>query len=148
MGMPTYVQRQPFMLSYLSMRGFEHYDCIIKSPATTVSSSLFTSNGSQNNQHAHSQRSQTVTPRKKADYISPTKKRISRKKTADPSKWKKNIRKVNKSMGKSYISPGNKKTIPAKYLKPMNCFTCRYKCTPKVTHETRQHFLVIITVHR
>ena len=138
MGMPTDVQRQPFMLSYLAMRGFEHYDCIIKSPATTVSSSLFTSNGSQNNQHAYSHRSPTVTPRKKADYISPTKKRTSRKKTANPSKWKKNIRKENKSMGKSYISPGNKKTIPAKCLKPMDCSTCRYKCTTKVTQETRQ----------
>ena len=130
--------RKPFMLSFLAMRGFEHYDCVIKSPSTT-NHGHFASGSKQNTQQAPPQRSPTVTPRKKADYKSPEKKKKSRKKTSNPSKWRKNIRKENKNMGKSYISPANKKLVPAKCLKPMDCTACRYKCSTKVSQVTRQN---------
>lgn len=66
MGMPTDVQRPLFILSFLAMQGFEHYDCIIKSPATMTNSGPITSNNSENNEQAQSHRYATVTPREKS----------------------------------------------------------------------------------
>lgn len=60
--------RKPFMLSFLAMPGFEHYDCVIKSPSTT-NHGHFASGSKHNTQRAPPKRSPTVTPRKKAESV-------------------------------------------------------------------------------
>ena len=114
MRMPANVQGPPppIMLSFLAMHGFEHYDCVIKSPSPTGNPSLFTSLKAPSNQCLMSHRSTSVTPRKKADYKSPEKKRTSRKKTADPSKWKKILEKITKSWEKAIYHQETRRQYP------------------------------------
>lgn len=80
--------RKPFMLSFLAMRGFEHYDCVIKSPSTT-NHGHFASGSKHNTQQAPPHRSPTVTPRKIADFKSPEKKKKAERKPQIPAKGKK-----------------------------------------------------------
>ena len=80
MGESTVVQRKSFLLSFLAMRGFEHYDCIIKAAEKLLRQTPFISNHTQNKISAQPSGSPSVFSRKSADYKSPEKKKISRKK--------------------------------------------------------------------
>ena len=122
---------------------------LFKTPSTTNPGQP-ASGSTHSRQQSSTYRSPIVTPRKKADHKSPKKKK-RRKKIADPSKWKKNIRKENKNTGKSYISPANKQIVPAKSLKPLDCSTCRYKCSTlsrKCHRSPDRRLSIIITAHR
>ncbi|KAK7089570.1 hypothetical protein V1264_024516 [Littorina saxatilis] len=77
-----------------------------------------------------------ITPRKQGSYNTPPKKRIVRKREAEPEKWKKNVRKVLHLEGKEYISQ-NGSTVPAKTMGPVDCSKCRYRCTQKMSSDQR-----------
>ncbi|XP_076087808.1 uncharacterized protein LOC143058197 [Mytilus galloprovincialis] len=51
-----------------------------------------------------------ITPRKQAKYQSPKKRRLTRKKIANPESWKKNIRKIKCQSGMEYVSDTGKTT--------------------------------------
>ena len=77
-----------------------------------------------------------ITPRKRAKYVSPEKKKRSRKRKAHPENWKKNVRKQLRLSGKEYINAKGQK-VDARSLKPHNCQKCRYKCGEKISEVER-----------
>lgn len=131
--------RKDVRLTYLAVRGYEHYDaCIRRTVSDPQPSSNTNDDKPSTPQKCQSDRNiSTITPRKQAVYISPKKTKLSRKRTPNVTMWKKNIRKRNKTTGKSYISPKSKKIIEAKQI-GQGCKSCRYKCTEKFTEEVRQ----------
>ena len=78
------------------------------------------------------------TPRKSAKFITPVKKKLSRKQKATPENWKRNIRKQLKLRGEQYTSATGK-TVAKKKIKQCDCTKCRYKCYRKCTEGERQH---------
>lgn len=128
--------RKDVRLTYLAVRGYEHYDaCIRRTVSDPQPSSNTNDDKPSTPQKCQSDRNiSTITPRKQAVYISPKKTKLSRKRTPDVTMWEKNIRKRNKTTGKSYISPKSKKIIEAKQI-GQGCKSCRYKCTEKFTEE-------------
>lgn len=65
------------------------------------------------------------------------KKKHTRKRQSCPQKWKKNVRKELKNLGKEYFSPTTKKSVPAKALRPHSCTTCRFECSKQVPEDVR-----------
>lgn len=80
---------------------------------------------------------QTLTPRKAAKFVSPGKKKLTRKRKATPQTWKKNIRKQLRISGQEYTSPHSGKKVPKRMLK-QPCSNCKFKCASVFTEEDRQ----------
>ena len=63
---------------------------------------------------------QTLTPRKAATFVTPEKKRLTRKRKTATDSWKKNIRKTLRFNGQEYTSPQSGKKVPKRdVLAPM-----------------------------
>ncbi|CAC5379352.1 unnamed protein product [Mytilus coruscus] len=77
-----------------------------------------------------------ITPRKQAKYQSPKKKRLTRKKKANPESWKKNIRKIKCQSGMEYVSDTGK-TVKARSIKNHACSKCRFRCADKLSEDER-----------
>ncbi|KAH3860560.1 hypothetical protein DPMN_023463 [Dreissena polymorpha] len=78
-----------------------------------------------------------TTPHKHASYRSPPKKHSSRKKTWNPEKWKRNVRKLLKGEGKKYLSATGRVVAPKK-VHHHSRLNCRFKCSEKFTEEQRE----------
>lgn len=67
---------------------------------------------------------------------------ITRKRKADPTKWKQNMRKIKRNLGQEYISANtNKQSTPARQMRPPCSQKCRLKCIEKLDDDKRQaHF--------
>ncbi len=141
-------------LSYLAVRGFEHYDACVQGVILNkhTSKSGDTSTPVQANSSSYEQNANTmsktplkssnptgavITPRKGAEYVSPKKVKVTRKRTRNTEQWKKSIRKDNRNTGKAYISAANKRVIASKSVQPANCNNCKNKCLENVPEETR-----------
>ncbi len=61
----------------------------------------------------------------------------TRKRKRNPGNWKKNKRRLFRSVGLDYCSTNGKSTIPRKAVKPIAC-KCHYKCTTVFTETERQ----------
>ena len=68
--------------------------------------------------------------------MTPPKKKLFRKRKANPSEWKNNIRKRLRITGKEYTSQSGKK-VPERLLKSVDCNKCKFKCTQNITEEQR-----------
>ncbi|CAG2207374.1 unnamed protein product [Mytilus edulis] len=77
-----------------------------------------------------------ITPRKQAKYQSPKKRRLTRKKIANPESWKKNIRKIKCQSGMEYVSDTGK-TVKARSIKKHACSKCRFRCADKLSEDER-----------
>ena len=77
------------------------------------------------------------TPHKSANYISPEKKQLSRKRKSNQDEWKRNKNKKRRCAGEEYISSSGKK-VPKRTLKPIDCSGCKFKCSMKISEEQRQ----------
>ena len=86
---------------------------------------------------AASETSPHVTPHKDANFQSPKKSDLKRKRKCTPDIWKRNVRKRNRDAGLEYISQKGKH-VNARQVKAVNCSKCRYKCSEKFTEENRQ----------
>ena len=71
-----------------------------------------------------------ITPHKEADYVTPKKKELFRKRKAQPEKWKRNANKKLRCAGAEYISTSGKK-VPKRKVKPVDCSSCRYNVLQK-----------------
>jgi len=103
-------------LAYLAIPGFEHYDACIEKEAEhqslliqTICPDPIATPEKSKKQYDGS----IATPRKSANYKSPEKKSHTRKRESNPDKWKKNIRKQSRNMGKEYFSPHTKQMVKA-----------------------------------
>lgn len=76
--------------------------------------------------------------KKKATYMTPLKKKLSRKRKATPEEWEKNKRQRRRLSGIEYTSQRGK-AVPARAVKPTNCTRCKYKCNIKVSDDERQN---------
>ena len=101
----------------------EPQDCCVNTP--------------EKDQYTHSISHQNLTPRKAAKFVSPVKKKLTRKRKATPQTWKKNIRKQQRICGQEYTSPHSGKKVPKRMLKPP-CSNCKFKCASVFTEEDRQ----------
>ena len=77
-----------------------------------------------------------MTPRKSAKFVSPVKKRLTRKRKTTPENWKRNVRKRLKLSGKEYTSAKGK-TVSEKKLQSCDCSKCKFKCDRTFTEEQR-----------
>ncbi|CAC5382510.1 unnamed protein product [Mytilus coruscus] len=75
--------------------------------------------------------------KKKATYMTPPKKKLSRKRKATPEEWEKSKRQRRRLSGMEYTSQRGK-VVPAREVKPTDCTRCKYKCNIKVNDEERQ----------
>ena len=92
---------QDIKIAYLVVPGLEHYDSCIrtskkKQQSTTSQSSCSTKTPTK---RSNSRSNKCATPRKKADYVSPKKVKLSRKNTPNVREWKKTIRKTKRNTG-------------------------------------------------
>ena len=78
-----------------------------------------------------------VTPHKDARFQSPKRSDLKRKRKCTPEIWKRNVRKRNRDAGLEYVSQKGK-NISARQVKAVNCSKCRYKCSEKLTDESRE----------
>ena len=62
----------------------------------------------------------------------------SRKRVRRCDTWKKNIRKMKRTMGEKYTSDTTNKEVREKSVQPINCSKCRLKCSDKISAEQRQ----------
>lgn len=76
-------------------------------------------------------------PRKEASYVTPPKKKFSRKRLSNPKTWKNNIRKTKKLSGQSY-SRTTGETARAKAVQKVDCSKCKMMCSSKISEEERQ----------
>ena len=67
-----------------------------------------------------------------------TVKQKSRKRVRRCDTWKKNIRKMKRTMGDKYTSDTTNKEVRKKFVQPINCSKCRLKCSDKISAEQRQ----------
>ncbi|KAH3698097.1 hypothetical protein DPMN_085614 [Dreissena polymorpha] len=125
------------------IRGQEHYDTIDiisndsdakrdTDPTWEVARESLPS--TPNDESDHGNMPVETTPHKRASYRSPPKKHSSRKKTRNPEKWKRNVRKLLKSEGKEYVSATGRVVAPKK-VHSHSCLKCRFKCSEKFTEE-------------
>jgi hypothetical protein len=78
-----------------------------------------------------------VTPHKRATYVTPLKKVSTRKKVRREETWKRNVRKLQRSKGETYVScKGN--TVKEKCVQAIDCSNCRFKCTIKISEDDRK----------
>ncbi|KAK3090584.1 hypothetical protein FSP39_012887 [Pinctada imbricata] len=94
--------QDPIRLALFSIPGHEHYDSIEQ---VSGSSTPFPSKKSHARQATPRQQRKPQhfpTPRKRADYKSPVKKQLFRKKKSQPEKWKRNVRKYKYTHGEAY----------------------------------------------
>ena len=137
-------------LAYTSIPGvLEHYDACIDELGDNMliatplakefldNANISCSIQSQQNERRQSPLKEKATPRKRAVFVTPEKKLVTRKRKATPEHWKKNIRKKLRLQGDEYTS-ANGKVIPARSIKPVNCEKCRLKCETKISNEQRQ----------
>lgn len=96
-------------------------------PASVPPEDVQLDNLSQQSSPAAFSSSEVDTPRKQGNNRSPTKKVLTRKKVAEPHKWKKNVRKQLRLQGKSYVS-GEGKQVPEKTVRKVDCSGCELKC--------------------
>ena len=81
--------------------------------------------------------SKKTTPRKSAKFVTPVKKKLSRRRKSTPEGWKKNVRKQLHLTGKAYTSSSGK-LVESKCVQPVNCEKCRFKCNSKFPHGQRE----------
>ncbi|CAG2200930.1 unnamed protein product [Mytilus edulis] len=77
-------------------------------------------------------RSTTVTPRKRANYKSPVKKQLFRKKKKNQEVWKRNVRQFNRVHGLPYTGLTGKEQTKKK-MQYRDCSKCKFKCSVKIT---------------
>ena len=136
------VNNSEIRLAYISIPGvLEHYDaCSELETYFEIPLPDSTENGEQSPENDICENLTSLekkTPRKKAVFITPEKKILTRKRKATPQNWKRNIRKQLRLSGEQYVSTDGK-IVPAKSLQQVNCNTCRLKCQNKMTDEQRQ----------
>lgn len=61
-----------------------------------------------------------------------------KRKSADPKKWKKNVRKIQRAAGKEYMNTSGT-VMPSKYFRDYSC-NCKMKCQNKITAQEKQSF--------
>ncbi|MCG8048777.1 MAG: OTU family ubiquitin thioesterase, partial [Candidatus Thiodiazotropha endolucinida] len=153
LGTPVETDTTNIKLAYMAVPGFEHYDSCIQikeKRITNVQSSFETTTKETEvctdseipaaktpTKGLHSSSTKCVTPRKKADYVSPKKMKQSRRKVRNVKEWKKNIRKVKRNTGQAYVSDKSKKSVAPRQVLPSSCNNCKNKCAEKVNEETR-----------
>jgi len=129
-------------IACVAMRGQEHYDAVQHIDVRPVTNSA----ADEHETAAMHERTPTkkvpgqattVTPHKVASYKSPLRRNIFRKRKCNAQQWKRNKRKELRNNGKSYTSSRGKK-VEAKTLGKVNCITCRFKCSSKISEEERQ----------
>lgn len=155
--------KEVLTLAYIALKGFEHYDICIsdneksddiqstekfdkartpEKEMTRITPQATPDKTELNADATVSSKKRTVsspigiTPRKRAKYVSPEKKKRSRKRKAHPENWKKNVRKQLRLSGKEYANAKGQ-MVPARSLKPHCCQKCRYKCGEKVSEAER-----------
>ncbi|CAG2237277.1 unnamed protein product [Mytilus edulis] len=125
-------EKQEITLAYLCVPGHEHYDSVKKrvnglqlesenelevcddldcQPSTadiTIEYSNENTSGTPSKVQNPLRDDEIITPRKQAKYQSPKKRRLTRKKIANPESWKKNIRKIKCQSGMEYVSDTGK----------------------------------------
>lgn len=80
-----------------------------------------------------------VTPDKTARFVSPTKRRLYRKRQSKPEGWKANRRKRKRKRAEGLEYTGKTgKCVPARSVKKKDCSKCKLKCSSKITEEHRQ----------
>jgi len=126
----------PIFLACTAVRGQEHYDAV-KRLDDTSSSEKEPTNLQKTPQRKESSQPQLITPHKKANYRSPCKRKLFRKRTPKTSEWKRNKRKIRRNKGLSYTSSTGILTEPRK-VKSVDCSKCRFKCSSKISEENRQ----------
>ena len=117
--------QKPILVAFFAIKGQEHYDGVepigSSEPAQTPNKQTPESN---------------VTPRKRADYKSPTNKELFRKRQSKPDAWKRNVKKQKRQSGCEYVNEKGK-TVPARTLKHVNCAKCKFRCSEHFSEEQR-----------
>ncbi|VDH95527.1 Hypothetical predicted protein [Mytilus galloprovincialis] len=153
-------EKQEITLAYLCVPGHEHYDSVKKrvkglqleseneleicddldcQPSTadiTIEYSNENTSGTPSKVQILLRDDEIITPRKQAKYQSPKKRRLTRKKIANPESWKKNIRKIKCQSGMEYVSDTGK-TVKARSIKKHACSKCRFRCADKLSEDER-----------
>ena len=96
----------PLVLAYLAVPSYEHYDSCEKMSILRTCETMETKKSSEiNSEHPPQSSSQhdrnsdlVITPRKRATYKSPVKRKEVRKRIRNEKQWKKNIRKERKKL--------------------------------------------------
>ncbi|CAH2088096.1 unnamed protein product [Euphydryas editha] len=106
--------------------------CSSNSSSSSSSSDTSADNNNSNNKslvHEHNQPAQPITkPR-------------GRKRTRNPTTWKKSVAKQLKNSGQTYISVNTKKLNQGKTMGPTCTSKCRLSCTAKFTKQKRMEIL-------
>jgi hypothetical protein len=79
-------------------------------------------------------RSASLTPRKRANYKTPIKKQLFRKKKRKEEDWKGNVRKFNRAHGLPYTGLTGKEQGHKK-MNYRECSKCRFSCSVKIPEE-------------
>ena len=131
-----------FTFAHIAMKGKEHYDAckfdkISTTSASTKQDEKRTNKQQTPNKRKAKERSHPITPRKQAKFETPPKKKLTRKRHANPDTLKKNIRKKLRQSGKAYISATGQH-VPARSMKGKDCSKCKFKCSEKISEGQRQ----------
>ena len=123
------------ILAYSAMPGKEHFDTVRRKSDTSVSChaqksvntspQLETETLQTPTKHPDVETIPHITPHKDADFQSPKKSDIKRKRKCTPELWKRNMRKRNRDAGLEYISQKDKH-MSARNVKPVNSQSAFY----------------------
>ena len=128
----------PFNLALFAVPGQEHYDAVKIITDRETSSPTKGNTSPRTSVHKTPPRKRKsfpiITPRKRANYQSPVKKQLFRKRQRRPEQWKRNLRKQQRNHGKAYVGRTGKHGEERK-MKYKNCEKCRFKCSQKISED-------------
>ena len=158
------VTSDPICLAYTCIRGHEHYDgcthirkqhqaqshkltsishsaeqtqpCSKSNQIKQCNKKITITPEKQTNNTLHL--SPKITPRKMADYNTPVKKTLTRKRKAHKDDWLKIKRKRQRIEGEAYVSSRGK-LVQARTLKDVDCAKCKFKCSTNISQEQHQN---------
>ena len=149
----TILDKSPIVVAHIAIHGNDHYDAVetrvaennrnIDKGYVNMETENETDGESRDQVKTPSKRKDKntslpkLTPHKDAEYKSPKRKRLSRKRAANKSLWKANIRKTARSRGLEYINKHGK-AVKERSVKNVDCSKCRFKCTERISEEERK----------
>ena len=134
-------------LAHMAIRGEEHYEGttkfgrkpeLVSNTAKTNDDTFGEAFSLQRTPSKNKDISPCVTPHKRAQYISPKKKSLVRKRKLNKDKWKRSVLKERRCRGLDYVSAKGIKIPERRKIKSQNCSKCRFKCNENLSDKDRQ----------
>ena len=134
-------------LAHMAIRGEEHYDGttkfgprpeLVSNIAKTSHDTLGEAFSLQRTLSKNKNISPCVPPHKRAQYVSPKKKSLVRKRKQKKDNLKRSVLKERQCRGLDYVSAKGGKNPERRKIKSQNCSKCRFKCNENLSDKDRQ----------